>query len=499
MGNLLPENLINRRLFIKQSSLSTIALLSTSLFMGGCEDFFKAIANRPVRRRIRNSAKAQEMIDIYRTAVSIMKGQGAGGLAPTDNRFWSKQAQIHQDFCPHGNWFFFPWHRAYLFYFEKICQKLSGRADFGLPYWDWCVDKSIDASFWGNSNALFNPTRIATASSVVNDSSVGLSLVDGYLDEPDFNIFAGGTASTLRPNQPRVYGNIEQTPHNYIHGTFVRGDMGSFMSPLDPIFWSHHCMADLCWHEWNVTRNHANTNDAVWKNFNFTMFYDADGNPTEVSSLMTTIMPLISYRYETDINGLVKIDLTSIRQRNKIDFEATKKIIQDGSQIKFEVKKRFRVDKKIDFDTFKIGSTSFKTDANDFQRVFANDKEERVLLSLKGVNEPESPDLFLRVFINKKDASDKTPVKDPHYAGSFYFFSHGKHSNIEESKVNFVVDITDTVQRLQKSGEMGDLKEMSIEVVAVPIDGRDASNAKVSIESMEIAISPIIINQMKIK
>jgi hypothetical protein len=30
-------------------------------------------------------------------------------------------------------------------------------------------------------------------------------------------------------------------------------------SPLDPIFWTHHCMIDRCWVEWNITRNHANT------------------------------------------------------------------------------------------------------------------------------------------------------------------------------------------------------------------------------------------------
>ena len=55
-----------------------------------------------------------------------------------DNRSWLNQAQIHGfilgDFrlCKHGNWFFLPWHRGYLYYFESIIRKLSGDDGFAL-------------------------------------------------------------------------------------------------------------------------------------------------------------------------------------------------------------------------------------------------------------------------------------------------------------------------------------------------------------------------------
>src|SRR5439155_17787428 len=82
-------------------------------------------------------------------AVTAMKA-----LAAPDGRNWLAQAKIHGtpggDFglCQHGNWFFLPWHRAYLYYFEEIVRELSRNEDFALPYWDWSKDHSLPALFW---------------------------------------------------------------------------------------------------------------------------------------------------------------------------------------------------------------------------------------------------------------------------------------------------------------------------------------------------------------
>ena len=40
--------------------------------------------------------------------------------------------------CPHANWWFLPWHRAYLYFFERILRWASGNAKFSLPYWNYC-------------------------------------------------------------------------------------------------------------------------------------------------------------------------------------------------------------------------------------------------------------------------------------------------------------------------------------------------------------------------
>jgi tyrosinase len=50
---------------------------------------------------------------------------------------WFRNAFIHLMDCPHGNWWFYVWHRGYLGFFERTIRELSGDEHFALPYWDW--------------------------------------------------------------------------------------------------------------------------------------------------------------------------------------------------------------------------------------------------------------------------------------------------------------------------------------------------------------------------
>ena len=51
--------------------------------------------------------------------------------------------------CQHQGWFFLPWHRMYLYFFERIVRaavvEAGGPADFALPYWNY------DKPFPGNT------------------------------------------------------------------------------------------------------------------------------------------------------------------------------------------------------------------------------------------------------------------------------------------------------------------------------------------------------------
>merc|ERR1712018_233501 len=41
----------------------------------------------------------------------------------------------------HGNSFFFPWHRWYIYLIESAIRQLGGRFScFALPYWNWTFD-----------------------------------------------------------------------------------------------------------------------------------------------------------------------------------------------------------------------------------------------------------------------------------------------------------------------------------------------------------------------
>src|SRR5207244_4871658 len=74
------------------------------------------------------SAKGQEMLKSYGVAVKALLA-----LKPDDPHNWFRNAFIHTLDCPHGNWWFFVWHRGYLGWFEQILRQASGNPDFSIP------------------------------------------------------------------------------------------------------------------------------------------------------------------------------------------------------------------------------------------------------------------------------------------------------------------------------------------------------------------------------
>src|SRR5262249_61694102 len=98
---------VSRRVFVQGIGFVSVGLL-TGLF-GGCEPIIDAIANRPVRRRLRTGTPEVDAdINTYRAAVAAMKALPAG-----DPRNWNAQSTIHGtagvsfNFCEHNSDHFF--------------------------------------------------------------------------------------------------------------------------------------------------------------------------------------------------------------------------------------------------------------------------------------------------------------------------------------------------------------------------------------------------------
>lgn len=83
-------------------------------------------------------------------------------LPPGDPRNWYRNAMVHLFDCPHGNWWFLAWHRAYLGWLEMTLRDLSGDAEFALPYWDWTKTPRVPAAMFADvldpNNGAFVPT-----------------------------------------------------------------------------------------------------------------------------------------------------------------------------------------------------------------------------------------------------------------------------------------------------------------------------------------------------
>ena len=228
----------------------------------------KAQTGLRVRPNIADLDNDHPILVAYKAAVTEMKRRSQ--VNPSDPTGWTAQAQIHNTRCPHSNWYFFPWHRAYLLAFEDICRQASGNPDFALPYWDWTQQRTLpaavtDAGTPDAPNPLLDTTREAGA----NDQLQVLQqtepdFVATILQLPEFETFGGQairgqTSSRSTDWQIRgrnesepggVEGQLEGGPHNQVHAT-IGGNMGDFLSPLDPIFWLHHCNVDRMWVVWS--------------------------------------------------------------------------------------------------------------------------------------------------------------------------------------------------------------------------------------------------------
>jgi tyrosinase len=90
---------------------------------------------------------------------SYAKGVEAMLKLPADHpQNWFRNAFIHLMDCPHGNWWFYVWHRGYLGFFERTIRSLSGDANFALPYWDWTKLPQIPSSVF---DGVLTPTARA--------------------------------------------------------------------------------------------------------------------------------------------------------------------------------------------------------------------------------------------------------------------------------------------------------------------------------------------------
>ena len=296
-----------RREFLR---LSLVSVAAATIGLTSCDveviaEILDRILNRPVRRDLGTLDNDDPIVETYREAVTAMRG-----LSSADGRNWDNQARIHLDHCPHENWLFLPWHRAYLWYFEEICRELTNDDSFALPFWNWTFDVRVPPQFWGSGNPLTHP-RGVTASSTPNDPTVWTPayIKDPILIESNFLSFASGAVALSASQRQRVRGDpLERGPHDATHIWVGRGgfDMTTFLSARDPIFWAHHNMVECLWVEWNMTRGNPNTNDPAWVDRAFNEFSDRQGNPITVSVAELLLHPLFNYRYEDTRLGAIR-------------------------------------------------------------------------------------------------------------------------------------------------------------------------------------------------
>nr|BAM15848.1 hypothetical protein [Portulaca oleracea] len=458
----------------------------------------------PATLKVRPAAHSvdNEYLQKFNRAISLMKA-----LPDTDPRSFSQQAKVHCAYCDggynqvgfpnldlqvHGSWLFLPFHRCYLYFFERILGNLINDPTFAMPFWNW-----------DNPAGMQMPAIYADRNSPLYDSERDgphqpPTLVDLNFDGEDTDMSTDdlttanltvmyrqmvSNAKTARlflgqpykaGGSPRGGGSLENVPHGPVHiWTGDRNqpnteDMGNFYSAArDPIFYAHHSNIDRMWSIWKTLgANRVEFTDSDWLDASF-VFYDENAQAVKIRVRDCLDTKKLGYTYQDVDLPWLNSQPTPKRSRIATLFSKLKPAkatthppSTSTSPVKFP--------KPLD-STLKI----------DIQRPKkSRSKKEKKLQEEVLVVEVElQSDVFVKfdVYVNDEDdvPLKKTIVKTE-YAGSFANVPH-KHKHKKEHrkmKTTLRLGLTDLIEDLGADDDDG------VMVTLVPRSGKEVTIIK---------------------
>jgi tyrosinase len=265
--------------------------------------------------------------------------------------------------------------------------------------------------------------------------------------------------------------------------------MATFSSPLDPVFWCHHNFIDCLWAHWNIDRGNPNIADGDWGLFNLTgMFVDGDGSPVEISCGATALMPYWDYDFEPTAMG----DSVPVARRARRS-RAFAKALERGGNIRHRVLAAAPVATNLVLETGKSVTRSLRLPEPMLDSLAAtNERAARILIRVFDITPPARNDSFVLVFVNQPDATRRTSVDDPHFAGSFAFFTDPEAHHAPHL-LNYYVDITDTVARLRAGGMLSLSDPVTISLLATPFETGVREPVRIAIGGLEVVTTPAAI------
>jgi hypothetical protein len=239
-------------------------------------------------------------------------------LPSSDPRSLAAQQNMHAWYCAtcpgnpndiHGHWTFFAWHRAFLYFHERILGSLVNDMTLRLPYWDW-----------ENPSRQLSPTEyyVGALNDTTRELGAGQSVnrdVPGGIGSYDFSqipaqvglSFAdfGGDATSA--------GTVEVQEHGFVNMSIggSNGNMGSLeLAAGDPIFYAHHANIDRLWYSWE---QHAGNTDpgGAFSQLTFT-FYDEKKQWRSISASQMVPLTKLCYCYDTVVAPPGTVGLKSI-------------------------------------------------------------------------------------------------------------------------------------------------------------------------------------------
>ena len=456
---------LTRRQFVTTAAASLIATRHN----------FALGATPIVRRDIGTLTPNDPIIVSYRKAITAMKA-----LDADDPRSWTYQAAIHWttvlpeqrgwNSCEHGTYFFWSWHRMYLYWFERIVQKMADDPRWGVPYWNWTSPKQrrLPEVFRDLSSELY----VSQRNPIMNNGRGELP--------PTAVSYASGFSQVRFANAST---SIEQAPHGAIHG-LVGGDtgwMGSVPTAAqDPIFYLHHSNVDRLWNLWLAQGGRSDPlNDTNWKGKRF-VFFDENGQQVNMTGCdVLGAAKQLNYSYEGEPAQIDQACRALVSTVNASETNKAEHYVMLWSPI-----------------TLGSDPVTANFDLGQVSRVAsaAESKTESLLLELDGVEAEQQPGVIWEVYLGASEEEIKRGIDSPFFVGTLSLFGAGvrtdTHHNMAPAR--FIFPIKRVVQTALKANET------NLPLTFVPtgplIDGKPSRpevKFKVTIAKLSVLIEPL--------
>ncbi|KAH6780792.1 hypothetical protein C2S52_012029 [Perilla frutescens var. hirtella] len=419
------------------------------------------------KMRVRPAAHlvTKEYVAKYEKATALMKA-----LPDDDPRSFMQQANVHCAYCNltyeqtgdssmriqiHNSWLFYPWHRWYLYFYERILGKLIDDPTFALPFWNWDHPDGMimpemyvkkDSPLYDerrNQDHLppavldlnFSAQPTADPSKVVPNNLVEMygEMVRNVSNLEDFYgaKYVTGTAPDPGP------GSVERGSHSAVHAWVgdprspSQEDMGNFYTVgRDPCFFCHHTNVDRMWSVWRSLRGSKpkDFTEPDWLDSNF-LFYDENAQLVRVTVRDTLEEEKMGFTYQ-------KVDLPWLNKRpqarvKKSKIAASSKAPNAAEATVFPVK----LDKVV----------KVLVDRPKKSRSKKEKEKEEELLVIEGIEVDTGKFLRFEVFVNDEDDKAEELIDKAEYAGCY---SQVPHKNSMKVKSKIRLGLTELLEDL---------------------------------------------------
>nr|AUM57216.1 polyphenol oxidase A1-like protein [Mucuna pruriens]AZY91564.1 polyphenol oxidase 3 [Mucuna pruriens var. pruriens] len=456
-------------------------------------DFKFPSSSKPLRVRQAAHLVNDDYLAKYKKALDLMKK-----LPADDPRNFTQQANVHCAYCDgayhqvgfpdldlqvHNSWLFFPFHRWYLYFYERILGSLINDPTFALPYWNWDAPKGMQlpSIYADPKSPLYDPLRNA------NHQPPTLIDLDFNLDDPNAvgnvsanlaimyrQVVSNGKTSTLflgnayrAGDEPDPgAGSVENVPHGPVH--VWTGDinqpndenMGTFYSAArDPIFYSHHSNIDRMWSIWkSLGGKRRDFTDSDWLESGF-LFYDENKNLVRVKVKDCLDTAKLGYTYQDVEIPWLKSKPTPSRSR------AQKVALAPGFGFGVGAAHAAETSRNVKFPLVLDSVVRTVVKRPSKSRSKKEKEEEEEVLVIEGIEFDRNNAVKFDVFINDED--DKVIRPDnTEFAGSFVNVAHSHQHKNKNMNTCLRLGLTDLLE------DLGAEDDDSVVVTLVPKYGK---------------------------